>query len=57
MARFLGALTAFLFGCGTMALLVGLLWGWIGWQSSVVGMAGLSVTAMTAAAFIEKGSN
>jgi membrane associated rhomboid family serine protease len=55
MARFLGAFTAFLFGCGIMALLVGLLWGWLSWQSGVMGMAGLWVTALTAAAFLERG--
>jgi hypothetical protein len=54
MARFLSAFTAFLFGCAIMALLVGLLWGWLSWQSGVTGMAVLSVTALATAVFLDR---
>jgi hypothetical protein len=36
MARFLAAFTALLFGCGIMALLVGLLWDRYSWQTGVI---------------------
>jgi fucose permease len=55
MSRFLAAFTAFLFGCGTMALLVGLLWDRYSWQTGVIGMAGFWVVAFTLAVFLARG--
>ena len=52
MARFLAALTAFLFGCGIMALLVGLLSDRYTWQTGVLGMAGFWVIALSLAVFL-----
>jgi hypothetical protein len=55
MTRFLVAFTAFLFGCGLIAILLTLLWGRLGWQTGVIGMAGLWVVAFTLAVFLDKG--
>jgi uncharacterized membrane protein YqjE len=53
--RFLVALTMFLFGCGIMVLLVGLLWDRYSWQTGVIGMAGLWVVALSLSAFLAAG--
>jgi len=52
MTRFLIAFTMFLFGCGVMALLVGLLWDRYSWQTGVIGMAGFWVIALSLSAFL-----
>ena len=46
------AFTVFLFGCGVIALLVGLLWDRYSWQTGVIGMAGFWVIALSLAAFL-----
>ena len=52
MTRFLAAFTAFLFGCGIMALLVGSLWDEYSWQTGVIAMAGFWVVAISLAVFL-----
>jgi fucose permease len=42
----------FLFGCGIMALLVGLLWDRYSWQTGVIAMAGFWVVALSLSAFL-----
>ena len=53
--RLLVALTMFLFGCGIMALLVGLLWDRYSWQTGVIAMAGFWVIGLSLAAFLAAG--
>ena len=46
------AFTVFLFGCGVMALLVGLFWDRYSWQTGIISMAGFWVIALSLAAFL-----
>jgi fucose permease len=55
LAAFMAAFTAFMFGCGIMALLVGLLWDRYSWQTGVIAMAGFWVIAFTLAVFGSRG--
>ncbi len=57
MDRFLAAFTMLLFGCGIMALLVGLLWDRYSWQTGVIAMAGFWVAALSLAVFLARGRN
>jgi len=50
--RFLVAFVVLLFGCGIMALLVGLLWDRYSWQTGVIYMAGFWVIAFALGAFL-----
>jgi|PlaIllAssembly_1097288.scaffolds.fasta_scaffold55871_2 uncharacterized membrane protein YcjF (UPF0283 family) len=53
--RLLVAFTIFLFGCGVVAFLVGLLWDRYSWQTGVISMAGFWVIAISLAAFLATG--
>jgi hypothetical protein len=53
--RFLVASTVFLFGCGVVAFLVGLLWDRYSWQTGVIAMAGFWVVALSLSAFLAAG--
>jgi fucose permease len=46
------AFVVFLFGCGIVALLVGLLWDRYSWQTGVIAMAGFWVVALSLSAFL-----
>ena len=52
MTRLLAAFTVFLYGCGIIALLVGLLWDEYSWQTGIIAMAGFWVAATSLAAFL-----
>lgn len=55
MSRFIAAFTALLFGCGIMALLVGLLSDRYTWETGVLAMAGFWVVAFSLAVFLARG--
>ena len=57
MDRFLAGFAMLLFGCGVVALLVGLLWDRYSWQTGVIAMAVFWAFALSLTAFLSRGRN